>query len=255
LRHSPGPSEIRSNLPDSVDQQLTMYTLAATAAGVGMLALAQPAAATIVYTKANVQIPRHTQVFVDLNHDGVNDFFFWFNTNTCHGGVCVTNLNVYSAVRGNAVLGQNSFAFALRAGARIGPRGPFPQRDWLMGERSESSGNPFDYFGAWANSGKGVKNRYLGLKFQINGKTHFGWARLTVNAKTLVGTLTGYAYETVANRPIIAGKTKGPDEVSVEPANAAFTVPPRKAATLALLAMGSPGLSIWRREEQPATAQ
>jgi hypothetical protein len=115
------------------------------------------------------------------------------------------------------------------------------------------------FFGQWANGGKGVKNRYLGLKFQIKGKTHFGWARLTVrfNHRQWDSTLTGYAYETVANKSIITGKTKGPDEASsVGPANAsAANTPTAKPVTLGLLAMGSPGLSIWRREEQPATAQ
>jgi hypothetical protein len=37
----------------------------------------------------------------------------------------------------------------------------------------------------------------------------------------LTATLTGYAYETIPGKSIIAGKTKGPDEIaSVEPLNA-----------------------------------
>jgi hypothetical protein len=70
------------------------------------------------------------------------------------------------------------------------------------------------YCGPWL----GVKNRYLGLKFQIRGTSHFGWARLSVvsteNSITSAA-LTGYAYETVANKPIIAGKTKGRDVVTL----------------------------------------
>jgi hypothetical protein len=62
-------------------------------------------------------------------------------------------------------------------------------------------------------------------------------------------TLTGYAYESIPNKPIIAGRTKGPDEASFEGPNAALTLPTREPATLAALAMGAPGLSIWRREE------
>jgi len=51
------------------------------------------------------------------------------------------------------------------------------------------------------------------LKFTVKGKVHYGWARLTV--KVLGGariktTVTGYAYKTIANKPIKAGKTKGP---------------------------------------------
>ncbi len=59
------------------------------------------------------------------------------------------------------------------------------------------------------------------MKFQIKGKTHYGWARLSVslNFDKFDAFLTGYAYETVANKPIIAGKTKGPDVISLEPAS------------------------------------
>jgi hypothetical protein len=64
-------------------------------------------------------------------------------------------------------------------------------------------------------------------------------------------TLTGYAYETIPNKPIIAGKTRGTDEVSgVEhPSPASFSAADSEPATLGLLAMGSPALSIWRRRE------
>ena len=60
--------------------------------------------------------------------------------------------------------------------------------------------------GNWLN----VTNRYLGFSFKINGKTHYGWARMNVQIKGLriVGTLTGYAYETIPNKSIMAGRTQ-----------------------------------------------
>jgi hypothetical protein len=80
------------------------------------------------------------------------------------------------------------------------------------------------------------KDRYLGLGFQITGKTHYGWARLNVKvSKTAISaTLTGYAYETIPNKPIIAGKTHGKDVIALEP------------ASLGALAAGAPGLHTWR---------
>jgi len=73
-------------------------------------------------------------------------------------------------------------------------------------------------WGPWTN----VKNRYLGLKFMVNGKPHFGWARANVSCNLsdfkITAVLTGYAYETIPNKAIIAGKTKGPDVITVEPA-------------------------------------
>jgi hypothetical protein len=50
-----------------------MYTVAATAAGVGMLALAQPAEAKIVYTPAHVMVAPHERYGIDFDHDGTTD--------------------------------------------------------------------------------------------------------------------------------------------------------------------------------------
>lgn len=62
--------------------------------------------------------------------------------------------------------------------------------------------------GAWQN----VTNHYLGIKFQSSGRTHYGWARLSVTMGKFgpVVTLTGYAYETLAGQGITAGQTSGP---------------------------------------------
>src|ERR1700688_3394988 len=63
-----------ANLPVSVHQQLNMYALAASAAGVGVLALAPSAGARIVYTPTHMKFGRNTEVLLDLNHDGITDF-------------------------------------------------------------------------------------------------------------------------------------------------------------------------------------
>jgi hypothetical protein len=59
--------------------------------------------------------------------------------------------------------------------------------------------------------------------------------------------LTGYAYETVPNKAIITGKTRGPAEVGPDATTAVTS--PAKPATLGVLATGAPGLSVWRRKE------
>jgi hypothetical protein len=155
--------------------------------------------------------------------------------------------------------GQHSpYASALRAGVRVGPRGRFSnQGDMAVWTNVYNSTRQISshFFGPWANGGKGVKNRYLGFKFQIQGKTHFGWARLNVQwNRGFIGTLTGYAYETIPNKPIIAGQTKGPhDEVGeAQPSPASRNAPNPEPATLGVLALGAPGLSIWKREEPVA---
>jgi len=62
--------------------------------------------------------------------------------------------------------------------------------------------------------------------------------------------LTGYAYETIVNKAIITGETKGPDDGTVgQPAPAALSAPMPPPVTLGLLALGSPTLSVWRRRD------
>ncbi len=48
--------------------------------------------------------------------------------------------------------------------------------------------------------------RYLGLRFDIAGATHYGWARLTTSSATSF-TLMDYAYNSIPNQPILAGQT------------------------------------------------
>jgi len=106
-------------------------------------------------------------------------------------------------------------------------------------------------YGPWGKAQN--QNRYLGLELLIKGKVHFGWARLSVSCQGSVvfATLTGYAYETIPGKSIIAGATKGPDDAEPTAALSSHTPEP---VTLGALALGAPGLSIWRRKESAAAA-
>jgi hypothetical protein len=257
MKRSPRPRKITSNLSDSIHQRLNMYALAASAAGVGILALAQPAEAKIVYTPAHVKIGNFSVVHLDLNHDGINDFSLketYFRTT----GNRAWQLWASVAHKGNGIWGQNSthdpggHASALQSGVVVRKDAHFfLPRFGVMAAVGWGKFNSTACSGPWNN----VKNRYLGLKFLIKGKTHFGWARLNVSCsvplRKLNGVLTGYAYETVPNKAITTGKTQALDDTSnvAQPTFAFLTAPTHKPATLALLALGAPGLSIWRREE------
>jgi len=61
-------------ISDSLNRQLNTYALVASAAGVGLLALGQSAEAKVVYTPAHKWLPVNKNFYLDLNHDGVNDF-------------------------------------------------------------------------------------------------------------------------------------------------------------------------------------
>src|SRR5690349_15424476 len=75
MKRSPRP-RAAAELSKSLNHQLSMYALATSAAGVGLLALASPAKAKIIYTPAHVKVFLGVQpVPVDLNHDGTVDFY------------------------------------------------------------------------------------------------------------------------------------------------------------------------------------
>jgi hypothetical protein len=200
-----------SVLSESIHQQLNSYALAASAAGVGMLALTPPAEARIVYRPAHVSISPNSTIPLDLNHDGIKDFSFsnfyagW--TNSAVGALLL------KGAQGNGFWASTNSAAALPAGVSIGPRGPF-RGYGAMANMFQTFGS-FQSWGPWVN----VKRRYLGLKFSVKGKIHYGWARLNVTNGHggFSGTITGYAYETTPNKPIITGKTKGPDVITLEP--------------------------------------
>jgi len=195
-------------LASSLEQRISGYVLAASAAGVGMLASVRPADAKVVFTHANVPIHRSWPgvLLLDLNHDAITDFKFenWWNSDP-DGNVGA--FSIFPAQAGNGVWGYSTgaglafWASALDAGVKIGPKGHFlsAKSIWM----DNSLGGPWN----------DVRNRYLGLKFSIKGRSHFGWARLNVhfnpNSYKITATLTGYAYETIPGKPIIAGKTHG----------------------------------------------
>ena len=243
-----------SILSHPLQQRLNSYALAAGAAGVGVLSVTQPAAAKIVYTSAHAVITRDYSVALDLNHDGKNDFTFHqtFITTTSVGEDHSLILSVLPTRQNNEIWGSVRRASALLAGVQIGPKHRFimSKKSMAVDYYADGTGGSGTCAGLWNN----VKDRYLGLKFTVDGTTHFGWARLNVTCTTkygfhqVTGLLTGYAYETIPNKPIITGKTEGLDDDD-QPAPASLKTRTPEPAMLGILALGAPGLSIWRREE------
>jgi hypothetical protein len=252
MNPSPLPARTPAHLSKSVDNRLNMYSLAACAAGVGILALSPPAEAKIVYTPAHRVIGLHHSYKIDLNHDKIADFTL-SNFGSCGTDQCLYALWQKPAA-GNRAMGflfdgQLLLESALTPGARIGPMSPFKKGTGALVEAVFSSGDlSTSVFGRWPN----VKNRYLGLEFKIKGKIHYGWARLNVKVSktTITATLTGYAYETIPNKPIVAGKEHGTEDSSALNTESLAT-PASTPATLGMLATGARGLSLWRREESP----
>jgi hypothetical protein len=256
VKLSPRLFRTPSSLPESVRQRLNSYALMASAAGMGMLAFASPADAKIVYTPAHQKLPLNKDFFLDLNHDGVRDFKFHIYTLDVNRRQTSSSMDegflfAYPQRASNQIIGKQPYADALRAGVRVGRKGSFNNGRGTMGGVIGHS-QEGQYVGPWAESGKAVDHRYLGLKFIIKGETHFGWARFDVriyrNPEAAINAvLTGYAYETIPNQPIVTGQTKETNDTAR--LNVSRTTPAPQPATLAILAQGAPALSIWRREE------
>lgn len=257
MNRSSRRSRTPAHLSESAHHQLNLYAVAASAAGVSLLALAQSAEGKIIYTPAYRVIPPHHSYNIDLNHDGITDFTIANSVSACTD-YCFFELRQWPADGNRAVgyfLGSGSqfpVDSALNPGVSIGPRSPFKKGTaaLVVARADQFSSHRTVVYGPWPN----VRDRYLGLGFEIKGEVHYGWARLNVAVRgtTIVAVLTGYAYESIPNKPIVAGETEGLDDASAEESNAAPNLPTPEPATLGVLALGSPGLSIWRREESAA---
>lgn len=244
------------SLTTGFERRLTAYAGAAIAAGASLAALAPLAEAEIVYTPANTVI--HGGLYLDLNHDGLPDFVIATGGPVSFNYVnaaCAEHETYRRSPKGvacnyltNQVWGRGvasgRFASALPAGFPVGPnksyfqaaKYPFTVQMAGVGCKCTSYGGSLTA-GQWLST----ENRYLGLQFVIKGEVHYGWARLNVgfNSKgRITVTLTGYAYETVPNKPILTGKTKGPDVVTLEP------------ATLGHLAQGASQIRAWRGQNK-----
>ena len=213
------PTRVPLQLSESLHKRLRAYTLAASAAGVGVLALAQPAEARIEYTPADEWLPINQTFYLDLNHDGVDDFRFRLVSTSTSMGIYARNLAVLNAESNQlrngvySVSSQNTVcASALPKGIGVGRKSPFTSGGFMF-EKSHLSTTQ-NSICPWLRV---KKHAYLGLRFTINGQVHYGWARLGYISANhpAKAKLTGYAYETIPNKPIIAGKTHGKDEATL----------------------------------------
>ncbi len=210
-------------LKATLDKNLSAYATAATAAGMGMLMSALPVEAKIVYTPSNIAIPVNAgTILLDLNNDGIPDF--GFNNGYSFGGrrgegYHAGAVAVAPAQKNNAIWEVTSHnvpcAAALPKGMRVGPKDPLVARSLIMAASHGSFTNAGSAYGPWLK----VQEAYIGVKFAIHGKAHYGWARIQWNGIGSTEYITGYAYETIPNKPILTGKTKGPEDDIGEPAD------------------------------------
>lgn len=231
-----------------LDHRLLGYAAAATAAGVGTMALSQPSQAEVVYTPTNQQIKLGTTLSLDLNNDGVTDFFirnlYAVCIETSARKECSNFIDQslqVAPVSPNGVGAGPRWAPALPAGEKVGLGDRFAAVGSMEFCTTSRSSVPISG-GPWRNK----KDRYLALAISIDGEMHYGWARFSVGLSKpckVEAVLTGYAYETVAGKPILTGATSDTNQAASES---------RSNFTIGALALGSAGLVAWQRDEEAA---
>ena len=227
----------------SIDHRLKLYSAVALAAGVSVLALAQPAESEVVITRKQIPIPASeygvgTFVPISLANNGVVDFsFYLFSFAYRFGSMLLWAPNTPAG--NNMMMKSEPYASCLARGAKIGPSAQFSSNGGPRIEHSFASSFRQTLRGNW---GGDPKNKYLGVRFQMDGETHYGWIRLTVisgNNGPISATITAYAYETEANKTILAGIS----EKTVSSRGGEIDGP-----SLGMLAAGAEAVPVWRRE-------
>jgi hypothetical protein len=184
MPRSAAPSRKAVEISGSLHRDLTLYALAASVAGVAALALAPPASAQIVFTPAHEMIGSGERLFIDLNHDGINDVMIREipSTNPC----CFPSNSVQAVPapsRGAIQLGNfYGGAAPLPAGALIGGGFRFNTLAVNMMYATDTYGMRY---GSWADA----PPSFLGIRFKIDGETHYGWARLDLSSMATLSTL------------------------------------------------------------------
>ena len=178
----------------AMDQRLLLYALAAGTT----LACSVPSRAAVFFTHSDAVLHGNGTLAIDLDHDGTVDFTVSVGQCISFSGygkqACIAAYGASNSKR-IAISGRFPRATAFPRGATVGSSNVFRVRA-LMGTGFNS-----DYYGRWTRTA----NQFLGVKFVLNGRTHFGWIgfRSVYGVQEMSAKLAGWAYETVPGKPIV----------------------------------------------------
>jgi len=187
-------------------QHFNRFAIAIILAGGVLLAVAWPVEAQIVYTPTNITLGCNSSYNLDVNNDGVTDF----TITTEDAPACLLLLS--GSVSETAAPGNGALIGPLSEGDEIGPDQVFTGGTVDLESFTQHCNHHGKEYWCWyVYSGPWhvVRGKLLGMSFQLNGETYYGWAKLTLLKGGVEGaTLSGYAYESTPGMPINAGQTK-----------------------------------------------
>jgi MYXO-CTERM domain-containing protein len=234
-----GSTRRAAALPEDLNKRLAVYALAAGAAGVGVLALAMPAEATIIGSSENIVVdlshPNETLAITGgptlnfhLNdrEPGANSYFISLQG----AGIGIpsprTGLEMALPIPRGALFGPNQFSI------QFGPRSRSVTHSFLWGSEVNLAG--FQGIDGYGHSFRTLVSRHPGyLGFEWNG--HVGWLALDMPGSGFAVQVTEYAYDTVPGQSITVGAA-----AASEPST----------PTLVLLALGALGLAALRKRRR-----
>jgi len=177
----------------------------ALAVTVALTILATPVAAIIIYTPLRTTVNDDGEIPIDLNRDGTPDFTVQVSSRrgviVCRGNptFIVSVKIIPNNAGGGVVTSSPSIAQLLPLGADISSSSNF------------EFNNPETIFAYNGCPMTRAVAGYVGLAFQINGATHYGWTYVQVymEAYSVRTTVFNYAYESIADRDIVTGRLVG----------------------------------------------
>ena len=144
---------------------------------------------------------------IDFDHDGVKDFgIIHLYSSLYHSKYAMINQGPnpaqVMAVWTTQWFSPNYYPINLPTGNPIGPGGPFHNAVGLLARFSPSS-QGFVRLGLFRDT-----SGYLGVEFESNGNTYYGWVECAIDSAVDSIKIMGYAYESTPNHYIIAGAGK-----------------------------------------------
>ena len=204
MKKSSEPCETPSNRSELVRQPLNRFAMTAFVAAVGLLTLSWPAEARVVYTPVNATISGNGSIRIDLNHDTIIDFVI---LSTSELAVCGNRGGVRGSTKFTPKTGNGVVVSHLTSRAELLARFvPIGSGNYFYNAETIITDFLICYGGFHNTKG------YLGLEFQINGQTHYGWAQVNISASyystpRMTTTLVDFAYETIPGKTVITGQT------------------------------------------------
>ncbi|MBN2891521.1 MAG: T9SS type A sorting domain-containing protein [Bacteroidales bacterium] len=183
----------------SLQQKLMTYSLTAAA-----VVVAGSANAQVVHSGA---INEHvtSQYAIDIDDNGVTDFYIGVTTSsTFYKSAYLMSPSSSTSVNQWLLSSHpNPYVADLDADVAVDASGSFTSsfRPWNIGWYASSSSNN--------NAFGGAGEKFIGVKFDIDGATHYGWIRVDVASDLTSLDVIDWAYDSYPGVGILTGQTTG----------------------------------------------